>query len=91
MNLQELKKVGRPAILMCCVPATFEILGMILFAPMLLGISILEAAIMGTMVAAVSPAVIVPKMIKLMEEGYGTSKGILYQYLFVSEFYLEYC
>lgn len=62
---------------MCFVPACFEILGMILLAPRLLGVSILDAAIMGTVVGAVSPAVIVPKMLKLMEENYGTGKGIL--------------
>ncbi|MGN0350307.1 MAG: cation:proton antiporter [Roseburia sp.] len=76
LNLEDLKKVGRPAVLMCFLPATFEIVGMILLAPPLLGISTLEAAIMGAVVAAVSPAVIVPKMIKLIEEGYGTAKGI---------------
>ena len=68
LNLEDLKKAGRPAILMCFVPACFEILGMILLAPRLLGVSILDAAIMGTVVGAVSPAVIVPKMLKLMEE-----------------------
>ena len=76
LNLEDLKKVGRPAILMCFVPACFEILGMILLAPRLLGVSILDAAIMGTVVGAVSPAVIVPKMLKLMEENYGTGKSI---------------
>lgn len=76
LNLNDLKKVGRPAILMCFLPATFEIIGMILLAPKLLGVTVLEAAIMGAVVGAVSPAVIAPKMIKLIEEGYGTSKGI---------------
>lgn len=76
LDLNDLKKVGRPAVLMCFVPACFEILGMMLLAPRLLGITLLEAAIMGSVVAAVSPAVIVPRMLKLMEEGYGTSKGI---------------
>lgn len=76
LNLQDLKKVGRPAVLMCFVPAALEIFGMLFMAPKILGVSILEAAIMGAVVAAVSPAVIVPKMIKLMEEGYGTAKGI---------------
>ena len=75
LNLEDLKKVGRPAILMCFVPACFEVLGMILLAPRLLGVSILDAAIMGTVVGAVSPAVIVPKMLKLMEENYGTGQG----------------
>ncbi len=76
LDVEDLKKVGRPAILMCFVPACFEILGMILIAPKLLGISTLEAAIMGTVVAAVSPAVIVPRMINLIEEGYGKEKSI---------------
>lgn len=76
LDIKDLKKVGRPAFLMCFVPACFEIIGMIIFAPKLLGISTLEAAIMGTVVAAVSPAVIVPKMLRLMESGYGTKKSI---------------
>ncbi len=76
LNLEDLKKNGRPAVLMCFVPAAFEITGMILFAPVLLPVTRLEAAVMGSVVAAVSPAVIVPKMIKLMEEGYGVRKGI---------------
>ena len=62
--------------LMCFLPACFEILGMVLLAPRLLGISVLDAAIMGAVVGAVSPAVIVPKMLKLIEDGYGTDKGI---------------
>ncbi|HEY5524611.1 MAG TPA: cation:proton antiporter, partial [Clostridium sp.] len=76
LDIKDLKKVGRPAILMCFVPALFEITGTILLAPNLLGISILEAAIMGTVIAAVSPAVIVPKMLKLMETGYGKTNSI---------------
>ncbi len=71
LDLEDLKKVGRPAILMCFVPACFEIVGMLILAPKLLGITLLEAAILGTVIAAVSPAVIVPKMLMLMEEGYG--------------------
>ncbi len=74
LDINDLKKVGRPAVLMCFIPATFEIIGMIVLAPKLLGISILEAAVMGAVVGAVSPAIIVPKMLKLMEEGYGTEK-----------------
>ncbi len=62
--------------LMCFLPACFEILGMVLLAPRLLGISVLDAAIMGAVVGAVSPAVIVPKMLKLIEDGYGTDRGI---------------
>ncbi len=76
LNLQDLKRVGRPAVLLCFVPACFEIAGMLLLAPPFLGVTLLEAAIMGTAVAAVSPAVIVPKMLKLMENGYGTGKSI---------------
>lgn len=76
LQIADLKKVGRPAILMCFVPASFEILGMLLLAPKLFHLTTLEALIMGAVVAAVSPAVIVPKMIQLIEEGYGTEKSI---------------
>lgn len=76
LDLNDLKKVGRPAVLMCFLPATFEILGMIVLAPKLFHISILEAAVIGSVVAAVSPAVIVPKMIKLIDEGYGVNNSI---------------
>ena len=76
LDLSDLKKVGRPAILMCFVPACFEIIGMIVLAPILLNISVLDAAIMGAVIGAVSPAVIVPRMIRLIDEGYGTDRGI---------------
>ena len=76
LNFSDLKKVGRPAILMCFVPACIEMAGTILFAPLLLGVSILDAAIIGSVMAAVSPAVVVPRMIKLIEDGYGTDKSI---------------
>lgn len=76
LNLEDLKKVGRPAFLMCFMPATFEMIGMIILAPRLLSVSLIEAAVIGAVVAAVSPAVVVPKMIKLMEDGYGTKQGI---------------
>lgn len=76
LNLEDLKKVGRPAFLMCFVPATFEMIGMIILAPRLLDVSLIESAVIGAVVAAVSPAVVVPKMIKLMEDGYGTKQGI---------------
>jgi NhaP-type Na+/H+ or K+/H+ antiporter len=76
LDIKDLMKVGRPALLMCFVPACFEIAGMMLIAPPLLGISFLDAAIMGTVVAAVSPAIIVPKMLHLMDQKYGTSKSI---------------
>lgn len=76
LDISGLKKIGRPAILMCFVPASFELLGMILIAPKLMGMSLLEAAIMGSVLAAVSPAVVVPRMVKLTDEGYGTAQGI---------------
>ena len=76
LNLSDLKKVGRPAILMCFMPACVEMIGTIIFAPILLGVTYLEAAIIGSVIAAVSPAVVVPRMIKLMEEGYGKEKSI---------------
>ena len=76
LDLSGLKKLGRPAILMCFVPATFELIGMIIIAPKLMGISVLEATIMGSVLAAVSPAVVVPRMVKLMDEGYGVKEGI---------------
>ncbi|MBE6023384.1 MAG: sodium:proton antiporter [Cellulosilyticum sp.] len=76
LNIGDLKKVGRPAILMCFVPACLEILGTILIAPKLFGVTILEAAIMGSVLAAVSPAIIVPRMIQLIEGGYGTKNSI---------------
>ena len=76
LDISGLKKIGRPAVMMCFVPATFELLGMLVLAPRLLGLSVLEAAILGSVLAAVSPAVVVPRMVRLMEEGYGTEKGI---------------
>lgn len=76
LDLTSLKKIGRPAVLMCFVPATFELAGMLLLAPRLMGMSLLEAAVMGAVLAAVSPAVVVPRMVKLMEEGYGVKEGI---------------
>ena len=76
LNLADLKKVGRPAVMLSCVPASIELLGYVLFAPMILGINRIEAAVMGAVLAAVSPAVVVPRMVKLMETGYGTKKSI---------------
>ena len=76
LDLDDLKRVGRPALLMCFLPACFEIAGIMLLAPLFLHISLLEAAIMGSVVAAVSPAVVVPRMLTLMEEGYGRQKSI---------------
>lgn len=76
LDLTSLKKIGRPAVLMCFVPASFELAGMLLLAPRLMGMRLLEAAVMGAVLAAVSPAVVVPRMVKLMEEGYGVKEGI---------------
>lgn len=76
LSVDDLKKVGKPAILMCFLPAAFEIAGMVVLASKLLGVTIIDAAVMGAVVGAVSPAVIVPRMIKLMDEDFGTEKGI---------------
>lgn len=76
LDFSGLKKLGRPALLMCFVPASFELIGIILIAPQMMGLSVLEAAIMGAVLAAVSPAVVVPRMVKLMDEGYGVKEGI---------------
>ena len=76
LNLDDLKKVGRPAIMMSLVQASFEIIGYLLFAPSILGITRVEAAVMGSVLAAVSPAVVVPRMVQLMENKYGTEKAI---------------
>lgn len=75
LDLTDLKKVGRPAVLLCFIPATFEILGFIIFGPKLLGLTLLESAILGAVMGAVSPAVIVPRMTSLLENGYG-KKGL---------------
>lgn len=76
LELSGLKKLGRPAALMCFVPASFEILGCCLLAPRFLGLNVLEAAILGSVLAAVSPAVVVPRMVRLLDEGYGVREGI---------------
>lgn len=76
LDFADLRRVGRPAILMCFVPACMEIIGTIILAPILLGVTVLEAAIIGSVIAAVSPAVIVPRMIKLIDEGYGKEHSI---------------
>lgn len=76
LNLADLKKVGRPAVMMSCVPASCEILAFVLFAPALLGITRVEAAVMGAVLGAVSPAVVIPRMVQLMDEQYGTEKSI---------------
>lgn len=76
LDLSDLKKVGRPAVMMSCVPAAFEILAFFLFAPHILGITGMEAAVMGAVLGAVSPAVVVPRMVQLIDTGYGTKKSI---------------
>ncbi len=76
LNIKDLKIVGRPAIMLCMVPALTEIIGYILFATLFIGTSLLESAIMGTVIAAVSPAVVVPRMISLQEEKYGTMHSV---------------
>lgn len=76
LDLSDLKKVGRPAVMMSCVPASCEILAFFLLAPHILGINRIEAAVMGAVLGAVSPAVVVPRMVQLMEEKRGTGQGI---------------
>lgn len=76
LDLSDLKKVGRPAVLMSFVPASFEILAFFLFASHILGIKPIEAAVMGAVLAAVSPAIVVPRMVRLMDQNYGTDKSI---------------
>lgn len=76
LDLSDLKKVGRPAVMMSCVPASCELLAFVLFAPALLGVDRIEAAVMGAVLAAVSPAVVVPRMVQLMDQRWGTEKGI---------------
>lgn len=76
LDLSDLKKVGRPAVIMSFVPACCEIVGYVVFAPLLLGVNRIEAAVMGAVLSAVSPAVVVPRMVRLIEEKYGTDKSI---------------
>jgi len=76
LNLADLKKVGRPALMISCVPASFEILAFVIFAPAILHISRVEAAVMGAVLGAVSPAVVIPRMVQLMETKYGTDQRI---------------
>ena len=76
LNLADVKKVGRPALMMSCVPASFEILAFVIFAPAILHISRVEAAVMGAVLGAVSPAVVIPRMVQLMETKYGTDQRI---------------
>ena len=76
LDISDMKKIGRPAIMLCFVPASFEIVGAVILGPACLGLSHVDSAIVGAMLGAASPAIIVPKMLWLMEEGYGTDKHI---------------
>lgn len=76
LDLHSLRQVGRPALLLSCLPAAAEILGCVLLAPVLLGMTVVEAAVLGAVLAAVSPAVVVPRMVELMERRLGTKKHI---------------
>ncbi len=76
LDITDLKKIGRPAVMLCFVPATFELLAFILFAPSIMGVTVLQAAILGAVMGAVSPAVTVPRLTKMIDEGYGVKKGI---------------
>ena len=76
LDLADLKKVGRPAVLLSFIPATFEIIGYILLAPVMLGITRMDAAVMGAVLGAASPAVVMPQMVHFMENKYGTKKAI---------------
>lgn len=76
LKFDDLRKVGVPAILMCFVPAIFELVAMLIFAPILFGLNIIDSLLLGTVIAAVSPAVIVPQMIKVIDSGYGVKRGI---------------
>ena len=76
LDISDLKKTGRPAVMLCFIPATLEMLAFVLFAPMIMGVTHLQAAILGAVMGAVSPAVTVPRLTKMIDEGYGTQKGI---------------
>lgn len=76
IDISDLKKIGRPAVMMCFMPATFELLAFVIFAPKLMGLTVLESAILGTVMGAVSPATVVPFMTKMMDGGWGSKKGI---------------
>lgn len=76
LNLSDLKRIGRPAVLLCFIPATFELLAFMIFAPAIMGVTLLQAAILGAVMGAVSPAVTVPRLTKMIDDGYGVKKGI---------------
>lgn len=76
LDISDLKRIGRPAVMLCFIPATFELLAFVLFAPRIMGVTVLQAAILGAVMGAVSPAVTVPRLTAMIDEGYGTKKGI---------------
>lgn len=76
LDVSDLKRIGRPAVMLCFIPATFELLAFVLFAPTVMGVTILQAAILGAVMGAVSPAVTVPRLTKMIDDGYGVKKGI---------------
>lgn len=71
LDFKSLIKIGRPAILMCFLPASFEIIGIIIFGPLLLNISYLEAILLCCVLGAVSPAIVVPRMLTMIENKEG--------------------
>ncbi len=76
LDIKDLKKVGRSAILLSFLPASFEILAYAIFAPKILGLSLIDSLLMGAVMAAVSPAIVVPRMVKLIDEGYGKNESV---------------
>ena len=76
LDISDLKRIGRPAVMLCFVPATLELLAFVLFAPAIMGVTVLQAAILGAVMGAVSPAVTVPRLTKMIDEGIGVKKGI---------------
>lgn len=76
LNVTDLKRIGRPAVMLCFIPATFELLAFVIFAPAIMGVTLLQAAILGAVMGAVSPAVTVPRLTKMIDDGYGTKKRI---------------
>lgn len=76
LDITDLKKTGRPAVMLCFIPATFEMLAFVIFAPAIMGVTRLQAAILGAVMGAVSPAVTVPRLTKMIDDGYGVKKGI---------------
>ncbi|MBP2014933.1 cation:proton antiporter [Anaerococcus degeneri] len=76
LDIGDLKKVGRSAVLLSFLPASFEILAYAIFVPKILGLNLVDGLLMGAVMAAVSPAIVVPRMVKLIDEGYGKDESI---------------